>query len=79
MKNLAEYSPSLSIILLYFIRCIHFATTFLFGNCANIIATNIKIHPKLSLIDNVSFKIKNPPNTEKVDSKLKIKTAIVGL
>ena len=34
---------------------------------------------RASLADKVSCKIKNPPNTEKQDSKLKINTAMVGL
>ena len=48
------------------------------GNCANIIATNIKTHPINSLLESVSCKSTHPASTEITDSILKIRDATVG-
>ena len=43
------------------------------------IAINIKIHPTLSLVDNVCPRSINPANTETTDSKLIISETVLPL
>ena len=51
---------------------------FLSGNCAKIIATNIRTQPNNSFLLNVSCRIAHPANTDTTDSRLRIKDATVG-